>query len=177
MWKTPWRAIICPNIHMSKHRTLHIDSFWLMTVILCVHCESHKLCILGFAATCLGKSCLIFACVRELVPWDSRHPAMKSYRLSAWFLCPFPWWRGRCTRGCYRSSRGSLERGEHLRVPARRLHTPLGQRMRKSGSQSQLFYWIKLKQSEYLDWHVKTCDKSLFNSASCADDKNNSSHK
>lgn len=105
----------------------------------------------------------ISVCVCELVPWDSRRPAMKSYRLSAWFLCPFQWWRGRCTRGCYRSWRGSLERGEHLRVPVMKLHTQLGQQMRKSGLKSQLFFCMNLKQSEYLDWRVR----NPSNPASC----------
>lgn len=34
-----------------------------MTVILHVYCASHKLCIFGFYATCLGKSRHICVCV------------------------------------------------------------------------------------------------------------------
>lgn len=147
---------LCPHIHMSKHTTLQTDSYWLVPVILCVSCESYKLCILGFSSSCFGKLCSVFACVRELVPSDSHHPAMKSCRLSAWCLCPSQWWHGRCTRGCCHSSRGSLVRGELLQVPVRRLHTRLDQWMRKSS--------LELTWSSWNLWVVcwTLCEKKIL---------------
>lgn len=75
---------------------------------VCIFESVNKLCIYLLFFTTWEKLCVCLCfcasvCECACIPWDSLHLAMRSSQLSAWFLCPFQWWCGRCTRGCCRS--------------------------------------------------------------------------